>query len=313
MNLFVVNMDYSVVDSDRFCTYNKLIISLILVLRGDVVYKITIPKQKESSDVESDEFLRINVSGSAIGSYKRFGGDCRIYREEGRVDWQIQLVIEGVIDLFDGNEWHSLKEGDCFVLPPSFINDYIYRTDNTNRKTVGYYVHFCGMAVDELMTKAGLNGFRVLRSVSGEVKRSFESLIYARKTENDISALGSLIKIIAAVTSNKDSSYSNTELLVRKQASYINQNYNKEIDYNKMAAKCNLSRSWFTHVFTDIFGVPPTLYQLNLKLEQAGELLKCSNLSVNEVAMQCGFNDPLYFSRAFKKAFGISPSEYKKK
>ncbi len=163
------------------------------------------------------------------------------------------------------------------------------------------------------MTKAGLNGFRVLRSVSGDVKRLFESLIYARKTENYISALGSLLKIVATVSSSKDGGNSDTEMLVRKQAAFINRNYNKDIDYETMAAECNLSRSWFTHVFTDIFSVPPTQYQLNLKLEQAGELLKCSNLSINEVAMQCGFNDPLYFSRAFKKAFGMSPREYKKK
>ena len=50
---------------------------------------------------------------------------------------------------------------------------------------------------------------------------------------------------------------------------------------------------------------------VTLRMERACTLLKESMLSINEVAYSSGFHDALYFRRAFKKCFGLTPSEYR--
>lgn len=275
------------------------------------MYLYNIKRGSENCDKSSEEFLKINISGVAIGSHERFNGDCRIYRPEGRFDWQIQLVTEGVIDLYDGDIHYSLLHGDLFIIPPYAINDYIYRTNNPNRQSIGYYVHFSGTAAKELMDKLNITGITVIRKVSNDISKIFESLFFARKTNQDLAALGNLLKIVSVLSDKEHTVLNETEKLVRSKANYINQHYNEEIDFDTLAQDCNLSRSRFTHVFTKIFGVPPTQYQQNLRLEQASELLKSSDLTVSEVAYQCGFRDPLYFSRVFNKAFSVSPTQFK--
>ncbi|WP_375791535.1 helix-turn-helix transcriptional regulator [Microbulbifer hydrolyticus] len=46
-------------------------------------------------------------------------------------------------------------------------------------------------------------------------------------------------------------------------------------------------------------------------IEHACDLLDCTDLSVGEIAFQLGYDDPLYFSRVFKRVIGLSPSSYR--
>ena len=275
------------------------------------MYVINRTKGDEKTDIESKNFLKINCAGVAVGSYERFHGDCRIFRPEGRNDWQIQLVTEGVIALYDGDVHYALKSGDCFIIPPHITNDYIYRTNGKKRLTLGYYVHFSGTAAKELMDSLGVRGVAVFRNVSSDVARLFESLFYSNRTGRRLAAIGNLLRIVSVLSDEAKFLPTETEKMVRREADYINKHYTEEIDFDAMAARCNLSRSRFTHVFSDVFGVPPTQYRQNLRIELSSELLRFSELTIAEVVQRCGFRDPLYFSRVFRKLIGVTPSEYR--
>ena len=58
-------------------------------------------------------------------------------------------------------------------------------------------------------------------------------------------------------------------------------------------------------------GLAPGQFLRALRLQAARELLESSPLSVKEVMAKAGFNDKSYFTRAFKQAFGASPSSYR--
>ena len=51
---------------------------------------------------------------------------------------------------------------------------------------------------------------------------------------------------------------------------------------------------------------------LQLRISKAKKLISSSGLSITDVCYTCGFSDPNYFARIFKKKVGCSPSEYKR-
>jgi AraC family transcriptional regulator of arabinose operon len=69
----------------------------------------------------------------------------------------------------------------------------------------------------------------------------------------------------------------------------------------------------FSDLFKRHYGTSPMAYFSELRMQRARELLSFTKMSVKEIAAELGFDDPLYFSRAFKKVSGMSPRDYRLK
>ncbi len=95
---------------------------------------------------------------------------------------------------------------------------------------------------------------------------------------------------------------------------YIKDNYHRPIKISELAAESNYSRSYLYSAFKREYHVSPQEYLLNCRVERAKQLLADTSvlLTVKEVSFAVGFEDPLYFSRLFRKKTGMSPTEYKK-
>jgi AraC-like DNA-binding protein len=74
---------------------------------------------------------------------------------------------------------------------------------------------------------------------------------------------------------------------------------------------CSLSLFRFIHKFKDLTGMTPIEYLTQIRINEAKFLLSNSPLNVAEISSIVGYDDPLYFSRVFKKVTGISPKNYK--
>lgn len=85
--------------------------------------------------------------------------------------------------------------------------------------------------------------------------------------------------------------------------------YFKNIPLEKFAKGYGVSKSTFLRNFKKLTGMSPIAYRNKIRLEHAYECLETGIYTVAEVATMVGFNDIPYFSREFKKKFGISPSE----
>lgn len=79
------------------------------------------------------------------------------------------------------------------------------------------------------------------------------------------------------------------------------------------AAAHNLSEGWFIQNFKQYTNSTPAQYLLSLRIHNAKVLLESTNYNVTEISNIIGYENPLYFSRIFKKQTGFSPSEYRKK
>jgi len=93
----------------------------------------------------------------------------------------------------------------------------------------------------------------------------------------------------------------------------LENNYMSNISIGDLAKKCAVSETTFRRNFTKLKGMSPVSYRNDLRLKHAYNFLMSGLYSVSEVMEMVGFNELPYFSRSFKKKFGITPMECIKK
>ena len=92
--------------------------------------------------------------------------------------------------------------------------------------------------------------------------------------------------------------------------SFIEQNFQNDITVEEIAACCGLNRSYFGKIFHEVLGKSPQEFLISYRMTKATELLKLTSLSIAEVGSAVGYSNQLHFSRAFKKIYGISPTQW---
>ena len=98
---------------------------------------------------------------------------------------------------------------------------------------------------------------------------------------------------------------------MEKAIHYFNENYYRDIKIEDYARQQHMSTCWFIRSFKRYNGLTPMQYILNLRITNAKTLLRTTTYSVAEVAAIVGYDNPLYFSRLFKKQTGLPPSEFR--
>ncbi len=93
---------------------------------------------------------------------------------------------------------------------------------------------------------------------------------------------------------------------------YVNQHYMENIDLNTAASLVNISASHLSSIFKKETGKNFSAYLTEVRMKEAGRLLKDPHMLIYEVAEKTGYANSGYFGKAFKKYFGITPEEYRK-
>ncbi len=94
--------------------------------------------------------------------------------------------------------------------------------------------------------------------------------------------------------------------------SYIEENYNRDIQLGDVARAAGLSVGYLSKQFKNILGASPAEYARGFRMAKAAELLRNEALPVADVAAALGFSDLSLFSRQFKQVTGISPTGFRK-
>lgn len=100
--------------------------------------------------------------------------------------------------------------------------------------------------------------------------------------------------------------------LIQPVIEAIQEHPERELTLETAAGMIGRSPSTVTRLFKKVVGKSFKQYQVNHRLQRAGDLLRAMpNHPVAEIALAVGYDDALYFSRVFRKQFGCSPSEYR--
>jgi AraC-like DNA-binding protein len=84
------------------------------------------------------------------------------------------------------------------------------------------------------------------------------------------------------------------------------------ISLSQLANECGLSLSYFTRAFRTSTGVPPHRWLMQRRIDKAKDLLRSSDLSLNEIALACGFADQSHFTAVFTRMVGVSPGFWRR-
>lgn len=137
-------------------------------------------------------------------------------------------------------------------------------------------------------------------------------------SKEQIEVLGARIKELLPISETVKEIHEESRLLskddslfAQKIKSFIEENINNpDLSVQDLAQSMNVSRTILFVRMKNIFDSSPNNYVLNTRINYAKKLLMQSGIRVSDVAYQCGFSDPRYFSRCFKKLVGMLPKEY---
>jgi transcriptional regulator GlxA family with amidase domain len=115
------------------------------------------------------------------------------------------------------------------------------------------------------------------------------------------------------IRASRESSRSgaDTASRVRATIAHMRQHFATPLRIETLASMADLSTSQYAVRFRELTGDSPKNYLMRLRIHRATQLLDTTSDSITEVARTVGYDDPLYFSRAFRRLHEVSPSGYR--
>lgn len=101
--------------------------------------------------------------------------------------------------------------------------------------------------------------------------------------------------------------------VVEQAKQYLKEHYESDVSLDEVARQVNISPYYFSKLFKDEGGVNFIDYLTGIRIQKAKELLARQEYSMKEICVRCGYSDPNYFSRIFKKMENETPSEYRER
>ena len=229
----------------------------------------------------------------------------RTIRRKGREDYTLLCVLSGKLNADLGDGMQVFEEGTVVLYPPFTPQDYF--------QSSGEYawVHITGKSADELVSTAF--GDERVASVypSRDINAYIERMLFHYSRGNNgenLAIFSDILGLFSTIERNRKEGEGDSERLSVVIVE-MHKRIAEPLKLKEYASLLGLSEGRFCHLFKDVMGKSPHAYILELRLTRAYEMLLERNYNVSEIAYAVGFSDPLYFSRIFKKRFGISPKE----
>lgn len=243
-----------------------------------------------------------------------------------RDHYLIHFIKSGKGVLILNNRKYLIHTGQCFLIAPNQIA--YYESDPTEPLEY-YWIGFNGYHALSYIKQSGFSvdlPVRLIGDSSNDIFHEFahiHGLGYDKK--NFLAYQGFLYYILFYLTHTSATLHSLTSSFtyidnskiskldyVQKVIDIIQSSYQCEIIVEEISTKLSLNRSYLAKIFKDHTGFSIKQYLIDYRLNIASILLRDPNKTVSEIALEVGFKDPLYFSKAFHKKYNMSPTEYKK-
>ena len=215
---------------------------------------------------------------------------------------------------------YKLEANQGFLICPGQVNTY-YADEKTPWEYA--WLEFDGVKALEYMEMAGLGWdrpvYHLKKREEGALLKEELMAIVDNPYCSSINQIGHLYLFFDALirsSVNRKTMVQSGKMrdtYIKEAISFIELNYGRAISVEDIADFCNINRSYLNRLFKESTGKTLQNFLMYYRMNRAAELLKVSELTVNEIGKRCGYQNQLHFSRAFKTIFGLSPMQWKKK
>ena len=256
-------------------------------------------------------------------------GSCGTYRlsshyklptwwHSGRPDWQLLYVASGKAHFYIKGQEVIVTAGNMVLYQPKQEMHYEYFGKD---KPEVYWVHFTGGQVRSILKRhdVPMDNNVFYAGNSPTYGYLFKEMILELQTcrvgyETLLSMyLEQIFVLVQRSRLDKSpvvSSHLQEEMGIARR--YFQEHYNEDINIEEYALSRNMSVSYFLKKFKEVTKKSPMQYILGIRISNAVSLLESTDYNVTEISTIIGYDNPLYFSRIFKKQKGVSPSDYRK-
>jgi YesN/AraC family two-component response regulator len=226
---------------------------------------------------------------------------------------ELLFVTEGVLRVNLNGECIFAKNGEIVVVNSGVLHN--MQAQNTTTK------YFC-LIIDADF--CNLHTFNIEQTVFSNVIRHSEIFNYIYHIKNMLinqpsyyeeDIMSDIIKILISlfrnnvVADSQNTKQTKSVNAVKQGIYFIKQHYRDSISVEDISAAAGYSKYYFCHCFKELTGCTPNDYLTKYRLDYATKLLNSTDMTIGNIAAECGFYDISYFTKVFKKHNGISPSE----
>jgi AraC-like DNA-binding protein len=261
--------------------------------------------------------------------YEIFPQILRVVDRNANISWRlndtlgfynIMLIYEGKAEFTSNNTNYTASRGDLIFYKIGDVRRAHTFSDNLVKCFAVDFLYTCPVYQDnqwEFVT-AELP-FSFFQKIDDEYLFSRLLDLFSRLNHSALSTksrsrvtersfLSEILTLLFQYKEGNISSYSNVRK-VDKVINYMIENYSQNITLSQLAEYSQISSSYLGNIFKTVTGKSTIDYLINIRINKAKALLR-DGFTVSETSKLVGFNDIFYFSRAFKKHEGISPSQY---
>lgn len=256
---------------------------------------------------------KLIVFGGA-GYYMR-GNDTPAIRgvESIRFDYRLEIPdVEDGYSIINGNRYYHAKNkvlvigpGDIKYSSGSFNCFHVHFNCEDQEFIKNYLSHLN----NEIILKDPEKVINITKELSDASKREFrgKSLFLYAKTLEIISILYTICK----TDEKKAISLPKYQNDIYKAQIFMSENYAERVTLEDISRAANLSPGYFHTLFKEIIGITPLRYLMNIRIQQAKQLLVNTAQSISSIAVSCGFGSQAYMTYIFNKELNITPKKYR--
>ena len=239
------------------------------------------------------------------------------YWQKGRRDYQILYVANGKTHFWFDGKGEIVSAGYMVLYKPEEIQKYVYYLEDNPEV---FWIHFTGSDVKNILAYHGISLDEhvfycgVLPDYKALFRKIIQELQLCRYGYEDYiaSLFNDILLLVDRQQHEQKKATGNVQEQIERAAAYFNENYNTKISIDDYAESLHISTNWFIHNFKQYAGMSPAQYILSLRMVNAQSLLERTTYNIKEISEIVGYENPLYFSRVFKKEIGKSPAQYRK-
>lgn len=237
-----------------------------------------------------------------------------------RDSYLIHYIIEGKGSFQVGNKTYSLEKNQGFLICPGQLSYYVADPIEPWQYC---FVSFDGLNAEYYISQAGLsqenpifqyNRDHELENIISEMIQVSRENKPSRETRLLALLYTFLFNLIDTVPEREMSGHRNSDYkknYIDRAVHYIRTNYSRKLLISEIASYVGLDISYLGLIFKKYIKVTPQQFLTNYRMEKACQFMADPKLSIGDIARSVGYEDPLLFSKTFRKEKRLSPSQYR--